>query len=192
MFRDTTSDADMPMTKIMREFPRPRIEVEQTDYGLRLNTLRQISDDSMHVRITNLVFPNAFMIPMSQEMTISQWHVPIDDTTHYWYCIFTSFGSKVDKDEMRRQRLELYELPNYMPRKNKQQRLRLRSARAGARDLYRHGRRHQRARPMGLRVDGRRFRIAPRSISASPTRRSPPIGACCAPRSSRPARASAR
>ena len=119
MFRDTTSDADMPMTKIMRDFPRPRIEVEQTDYGLRLATLRQISDTSMHVRTTNLVFPNAFMIPMSKEMTISQWHVPIDETTHYWYCIFTSFGAKVDKEEMRRQRLELYELPNYVPRKNK-------------------------------------------------------------------------
>ncbi len=119
MFRDSTSDADMPMTKIMRDFPRPRIEVEHTDYGLRLNTLRQISDQSVHVRTTNLVFPNAFMIPMSQEMTISQWHVPIDETTHYWYCIFTSFGQKVDKEEMRRQRLELYELPNYVPRKNK-------------------------------------------------------------------------
>ncbi len=103
----------------MRDFPRPRIEVEHTDYGLRLSTLRQISDQSMHVRTTNLVFPNAFMIPMSQEMTISQWHVPVDETTHYWYCIFTSFGSKVDKEEMRRQRLELYELPNYVPRKNK-------------------------------------------------------------------------
>ena len=91
MFRDpSTSDADMPMTKIISDSPRPRIEVETTDYGLRLCTLRQISDQSMHVRVTNLVFPNAFMIPMSQEMTISQWHVPIDETTHYWYCIFTS------------------------------------------------------------------------------------------------------
>ncbi len=58
-----------------------------------------------HVRVTNLVLPNAFMIPMSQEMTISQWHVPIDETTHYWYCIFTELRRKVDKDEMRRQRL---------------------------------------------------------------------------------------
>ena len=38
-------------------------------------------------------------------MTITQWHVPIDDTRHYWYAIFTSFGAPVDKDEMRRQRL---------------------------------------------------------------------------------------
>jgi hypothetical protein len=73
----------------------------------------------MHVRVTNLMFPNAFVIPMSQEMTITQWHVPIDDRRHYWYAIFTSFGAPVNKDEMRRQRLELYELPDYVPRKNK-------------------------------------------------------------------------
>jgi phthalate 4,5-dioxygenase len=82
-------------------------------------TLRQISDANAHVRVTNLIFPNAFIIPMSREMTISQWHVPIDDTRHYWYAIFTSFGAPVNKDEMRRQRLELYELPDYVPRRNK-------------------------------------------------------------------------
>jgi phthalate 4,5-dioxygenase len=71
------------------------------------------------VRVTNLIFPNAFIIPMSREMTISQWHVPIDDSKHYWYAIFTSFGGPVDKDTMRNQRLELYELPDYVPRKNK-------------------------------------------------------------------------
>jgi phenylpropionate dioxygenase-like ring-hydroxylating dioxygenase large terminal subunit len=119
MFRDQSLGTDMPMTQIMREFPRPRIEVEQTDFGFRIVTLRQISDKNSHVRVTNLVFPNAFMIPMSREMTISQWHVPIDDTRHYWYAIFTSFGQPVNKDEMRRQRLELYELPDYVPRKNK-------------------------------------------------------------------------
>jgi hypothetical protein len=45
--------------------------------------------------------------------------VPIDDVRHYWYAIFTSFGAPVDKDEMRRQRLELYELPDYAPRRNR-------------------------------------------------------------------------
>jgi hypothetical protein len=119
MFRDNTKDADIPMTQIMREHTRPRIEVEETDFGFRLVTLRQISDKNTHVRVTNLVFPNAFMIPMSREMTISQWHVPIDDTRHYWYAIFTSFGDAVNKDEMRRQRLALYQLPDYVPNKNK-------------------------------------------------------------------------
>src|SRR6188474_719205 len=119
MFRDQSLGTDMPMTQIMREFPRPRIEVEPTAFGFRIVTLRQISDAHSHIRVTNLVFPNAFMIPMSREMTISQWHVPVDDTKHYWYAIFTSFGEPVNKDEMRRQRLELYELPDYVPRKNK-------------------------------------------------------------------------
>ena len=119
LFRDKAIDSDMPMTRIMREFPRPRIEVEPTEFGMRLITLRRISDANTHVRVTNLVFPNAFTIPMSSEMTITQWHVPIDDTRHYWYAIFTSFGAPVDKDEMRRQRLALYELPDYIPRKNK-------------------------------------------------------------------------
>jgi phthalate 4,5-dioxygenase oxygenase subunit len=119
LFRDTSIDSEMPMTKIMREFPRPRIDVEPTDFGLRILTLREISDKSTHVRVTNLMFPNAFVIPMSREMTITQWHVPIDDTRHYWYAIFTSFGAPVDKDEMRRQRLALYELPDYIPRKKK-------------------------------------------------------------------------
>ena len=44
MFRDKSKDSDMPMTQIMREFPRPRIEVEPTDYGFRLVTFRQIGD----------------------------------------------------------------------------------------------------------------------------------------------------
>ena len=119
LFRDTSIDSAIPMTKIMRDFPRPRIDVEPTDFGFRIMTLRQIDAQNTHVRVTNLVFPNAFVIPMSREMTITQWHVPIDDTRHYWYAIFTSFGTPVDKDEMRRQRLQLYELPDYVPRKNK-------------------------------------------------------------------------
>ncbi|HEY3640186.1 MAG TPA: aromatic ring-hydroxylating dioxygenase subunit alpha [Xanthobacteraceae bacterium] len=119
LFRDRSIDSDLPMTRIMREFPRPRIEVEPTEFGLRVVSLRRISDAHTHVRVTNLVFPNAFVIPMSSEMTITQWHVPIDDTRHYWYAIFTSFGAPVDRQEMRRQRLTLYELPDYVPRKNK-------------------------------------------------------------------------
>jgi len=119
LFRDNSIDSDMPMTRIMREYPRPQIEVEPTDYGMRVITLRRISDANTHVRVTNLLFPNAFIIPMSSEMTITQWHVPVDDTRHYWYAIFTSFGAPVDKDEMRRQRMQLYELPDYIPRKNK-------------------------------------------------------------------------
>jgi nitrite reductase/ring-hydroxylating ferredoxin subunit len=115
-FRNSAADSDIPMTRIMREFPRPQIEVEQTDYGLRLFTLRRIDDARTHLRVTNLCFPHGFVIPLSSEMTITQLHVPIDDTSCYWYAIFTSFGAPVDQDAMRRQRLALYSLPDYKPR----------------------------------------------------------------------------
>jgi hypothetical protein len=45
--------------------------------------------------------------------------VPVDDTHCYWYAIFTSFTGPVDKQQMREQRLKLYELPDYTSRKNK-------------------------------------------------------------------------
>jgi hypothetical protein len=70
----------------------------------------------MHVRVTNLLFPQAFVIPLSQEITITQWHVPIDDVSCYWVAIFTSFTGAVDKQTMREQRLQLYQLPDYKPR----------------------------------------------------------------------------
>ena len=36
------------------------------------------------------MFPHAIVILMSNEMTITQWHVPVDDVSCYWYAIFTS------------------------------------------------------------------------------------------------------
>jgi len=118
-FRGASAGSDMPMTRVLREFPRPTIDVERTDYGLRLIALRRLDDEHTHVRVTNLTFPHAFVIPMSTEMTITQWHVPIDDTSCYWYAIFTSFTTAVDKVQMRDQRLQLYTLPDYRPRLNK-------------------------------------------------------------------------
>ncbi len=114
-FRGTPSDSPMPITKVLREFSRPEIRVERTGYGMRLQTLRRISDAHTHVRVTNVLFPQAFVIPMNAEMTISQWHVPVDDTGCYWYAIFTSFGAPVDKATMRSQRLKTYPAPEYKP-----------------------------------------------------------------------------
>ena len=114
-FRSASMDSDAPMTQLLREYGSPEIRVERTDYGMRLATLRRIDDARTHMRITNLLFPQAFVIPMSSEMTISQWHVPIDDTSCYWYSLFTSFAAPVDKATMRAQRLKTYPAPDYRP-----------------------------------------------------------------------------
>jgi hypothetical protein len=49
-------------------------------------------------------------------MSITQWHVPVDDTHCYWYAVFTSFAAPVDKATMRAQRLASCTLPDYAPR----------------------------------------------------------------------------
>jgi phthalate 4,5-dioxygenase len=118
-FRDHAANTDMPMTQLLREYPRPEIHVEETEYGLRLISLRHLPDGRSHIRVTNQIFPEAICIPMSNEMTITQWHVPIDDENCYWYAMFTSFGKPVDKAVMREQRLKEHRLPDYAPLKNK-------------------------------------------------------------------------
>jgi phenylpropionate dioxygenase-like ring-hydroxylating dioxygenase large terminal subunit len=114
-FRGTPSDSQTPISQVLRDFSRPAIRVERTDYGMRLQTLRRISEAHTHIRVTNVLFPQAFVIPMNAEMTISQWHVPVDDAGCYWYAIFTSFGVPVDKATMRSQRLKTYPAPDYKP-----------------------------------------------------------------------------
>ena len=114
-FRGTPSDSGLPISKVLREYDRPEIRVERAAWGMRLQTLRRISDAHTHIRVTNILFPQAFVIPMNAEMTITQWHVPVDDHGCYWYSIFTSFGGKVDKATMRNQRLKTYPAPDYKP-----------------------------------------------------------------------------
>jgi len=118
-FRDKAANTDMPITQVLREYPCPEISVEETEYGLKLTSLRHMDNGLTHVRVTNQIFPSAISIPMSREMIITQWHVPIDDENCYWYSMFTSFDKPVDKDRMRAQRLEEHTLPDYAPIKNK-------------------------------------------------------------------------
>ncbi|MYE59212.1 MAG: aromatic ring-hydroxylating dioxygenase subunit alpha [Alphaproteobacteria bacterium] len=119
-FRDSAAaGSNIPMTRLLRDYPRPEIRVEETDFGLRLTTLRHMENGLTHVRVTNQIFPGAICIPMSREMTITQWHVPVDDETCYWYSLFTSFDRPVDKETMRAQRLKEHSLPGYTPLKNR-------------------------------------------------------------------------
>jgi nitrite reductase/ring-hydroxylating ferredoxin subunit len=105
-----------PMTRVLREFHRPDITVDSRPWGLQLTTLRPLNEELTHVRVTHGVFPHTFVIPLSSTMTITQMHVPVDDTHTYWYAFFTSFEGPVDKDAMRQQRTKFIPLPNYVPK----------------------------------------------------------------------------
>jgi nitrite reductase/ring-hydroxylating ferredoxin subunit len=105
-----------PMTRVMREVCSPEIRHDEVAPGLvRLTTLRAINDALTHVRVTHAVFPHTFVIPLSETVTITQMHVPVDDTHTYWYTFFTSFAGPLDKETMRRQRLAHMTLPDYVP-----------------------------------------------------------------------------
>lgn len=118
-FRDKTEGGNIPITKVLREYPRPDIHVDETNFGLKITALRHMDNDFTHVRVTNQIFPEAICIPMSREMIITQWHVPVDDETCYWFTLFTSFDKPVDKKLMREQRLKEHSLPTYASLKNK-------------------------------------------------------------------------
>jgi phthalate 4,5-dioxygenase oxygenase subunit len=107
------------MTRLLRDYPRPEIRVDEADYGLRLTALRHLDDGRTHVRVTNQIFPEAICIPMSREMTITQWHVPIDDTPATGTRCSRVSAQPVNKDLMRAQRLKEHRLPDYAPLKNK-------------------------------------------------------------------------
>ena len=115
-FRDTIADTDVTVTELMRGASAPDITAETTPYGFRLRTVRDYRGEFRSVRTSNCIFPNAITISMSREMTITQWHVPIDDEHCYWYSVFVSFGEEVDAEAMRAPRIAQVELPEYRPR----------------------------------------------------------------------------
>lgn len=105
-----------PMTRVMREFHKPEISFEHKPWGVQITSLRPMTEQLTHVRVTQGIFPHTFVIPLSASMTITQMHVPVDDTHTYWYAFFTSYSEPVDKDAMRAQRLQYIDLPDYTPK----------------------------------------------------------------------------
>jgi phthalate 4,5-dioxygenase oxygenase subunit len=109
-----------PMTRVLREFCSPEIQHQELAPGLiRITALRAIDQALTHVRVTNALFPHTFVIPLSETVTITQMHVPVDDTHTYWYSFFTSFAEPLDRETMRQQRLATVTLPDYVPRKGR-------------------------------------------------------------------------
>ena len=105
-----------PMTKIMREFYRPEINFLPKPYGMEIHSIRHMTEELTHVRVTQSIFPATFVIPLSETMTITQMHVPVDDENTYWYSFFTSFSTPLNKEAMREQRLQFISLPDYKPK----------------------------------------------------------------------------
>jgi phthalate 4,5-dioxygenase len=80
----------------------PTIDVEVTDFGLRIYTTRAAGPGKCYLRITNLIFPNASAFGGSTigEGYSVHWHVPIDDYSH-WKYIFMFSRERALTDDLR-------------------------------------------------------------------------------------------
>jgi phthalate 4,5-dioxygenase len=83
----------------------PTIEVEETDFGVRIYSVRKTSAEQNYVRISNFVLPNAAAFPGRTEGDGYQmhWHVPIDDTHHWKYVLAFRRSGPLDPEAMRQE-----------------------------------------------------------------------------------------
>ncbi len=81
----------------------PTIDVEETDFGLRIFAVRQSGENEHYVRVTNFIYPNlsAFSAAIPDGYSVN-WHVPIDDTSHWKFMFNFSRGNPVNKEIMER------------------------------------------------------------------------------------------
>ena len=99
----------------------PHIDAEETDYGVRIFSLRDV-DGRTFFRVTNFVFPNKATIPgpMSGDGYNLYWHVPIDDTHHWRYDFVFRRSAPMEERDIERDQEILDELDHdYRPKRNK-------------------------------------------------------------------------
>ena len=94
-----TNDTD---NALLRNDIVPTIEVEVTDYGLRIYTTRNSGPGKCYFRVTNFILPNlsAFGGSTVGDGYSVHWHVPVDDA-HHWKYLFMFSRTKPLTPELR-------------------------------------------------------------------------------------------
>ncbi len=95
---------------------RPRIEAAPTDFGLRIYAIRKAEEERQYVRITNFIMPNLCAIAgqTGQDGYQIDWHVPIDDRSHWKYTIvFRRSAPLTEKPRARRDLTADYRLTRH-------------------------------------------------------------------------------
>ncbi len=90
---------------LLGAYQSPDIEVEETDYGLRIFAVRDAGPGKRYLRMSNFIFPNLSSFPGNTggDGYSVNWHVPIDDVSHWKYQITFRRGGPLDKVRLREQ-----------------------------------------------------------------------------------------
>jgi phthalate 4,5-dioxygenase oxygenase subunit len=91
----------------------PILDVELTDFGVRIYTVRRLEGDKAYLRVSYFILPNLSAFPgqTGGEGYSVNWHVPTDDDHHWKYTFVYSAGAPLDKKMVNRERSEL--TPDY-------------------------------------------------------------------------------
>jgi phthalate 4,5-dioxygenase len=115
------SDGRLPLALYAADMA-PEIETEETDFGIRIFSIRKTDEDRTFFRVTNFILPNLATIPgpMSGDGYNLYWHVPIDDTHHWRYDIVFRRSAPMDEKDIQRNQEILDELTaDHKPIRNK-------------------------------------------------------------------------
>jgi phenylpropionate dioxygenase-like ring-hydroxylating dioxygenase large terminal subunit len=88
-----------------RKTPRPKMEIEETEFGVRLYTILPQENGNNYVAIHNFVMPSLSAFgSASQDGYGVNWHVPIDDVSHWVYRVQFERHVPIDAERIKRLR----------------------------------------------------------------------------------------
>jgi len=120
----TVPGSDQASATFLRQDPRPKLESERTDFGVRNYAIRDAGDGRRYVRINNFIMPNK-VAAVGNEGRLGEgytihWHVPVDDESHVRFDFFFNRVRPVARERYE-QELAI-ELVDNRYRRNKQNR----------------------------------------------------------------------
>ena len=82
---------DQQVAELLQDEPRPDLQVDEKDYGVRILTSRKAGDGKKFLRVTNFLMPASACVGTvkNSDGWIALWHVPRNDETNWrWEWIF--------------------------------------------------------------------------------------------------------
>lgn len=101
----------------------PTIEMEETDFGVRILAIRRVGAEQGYLRVSNFIMPNASTVPtgVGADGYSLSWFVPIDDTHHARFSLSFRRSAPLDHVEFR-SRATGEQTPDYRWVRNKSNR----------------------------------------------------------------------
>lgn len=86
--------------ELLEQDTAPRVDAEETPFGFRELTFRSV-DEGVYLKVQSFAFPGFVAVPgptQGRGGYLVNWHVPIDDTSHWKYQIIFKRGATLDKE----------------------------------------------------------------------------------------------